>query len=138
MATKTLKDAMNDGGHDLRQALGRLNFGDMLAAMVNPTVDAEARAVADHVHNFADSDEAPQYGRVLAVQATVGGTTGPCSIVLAGTPATTQVKVEYTGGRPKLTFAAGDAVTACLCYWIETPLTRDGTSPAALLASEAG
>jgi hypothetical protein len=58
--------------------------------------------VTTDVGNISETPE-----EVLQVESTTGTTTGIFTIIYAGTPATTQVKVE--GG--KLTFAAADAVT---------------------------
>lgn len=53
-------------------------------------------------------------GYVVAVEATAGSTTGPVSQVQDGSPATTEVNVVYAvSGVATLTFATGDAVTAC-------------------------
>lgn len=139
MATRTIEEVVNDGGTDQRQALGRMNLGTWLKNLANPTVDASNRTVSSDIHEMADSSGNPQYGIVLHVHATAGGSTGPKAVVLTGTPGSGQVKIEYTDGRPKLTFAAGDTVSSCRCHWLEMPLARDSiTTIPALLVSEAG
>lgn len=133
---KTFKAFLNDGNPtDMPQKLGILNIGEFIESISKGgEVDAVARTVASDVHVFADADAVAQYGTILSVRVSAGGVTGPFSIIETGTPATTQVKVTMSGGQPTLTFAAADAVTACFCRWIKTPLCRDGVSWAAKLA----
>lgn len=135
---KTFQTFLNDGNPtDIPMRLGELNFGDFIASFAKGgEVDAADRTVTTHVHLFVDANGIEQYGVVLGVRAVAGGVTGPFSIVEAGTPTTTQVKVEYVAGQPKLTFAAADAVTTCRCRWILVPRTRYGTSWLAKLAEK--
>lgn len=136
MATRTVKDQINDGGTDLRQGLGRLNFGTMLENFASPTVDAADRTVDSHIHEMTDSAGEAEYGIILHVHANAGGSAGPKAVITTGAPGAGQVLVEYTAGRPKLTFAAADAITTCRCHWLKMPLTRDGESTVATLARE--
>jgi len=133
---KTFQTYLNDGNPtDIPMRLGQLNFGDFLASFAKGgEIDSADRTVSTNVHVFADANAVEQYGTILKVVATAGGVTGPCSIVFSGTPLTTQCKVTMSGGRPTLTFAAGDAVTGCRCHWILTPKTRDGLTWLAKLA----
>lgn len=133
---KTRQDFLNDGNPtDIPMRLGELRFGDFLASIAKGgEIDSDARTVTTNVHSFADANGVAQYGIILSVVATAGGTTGPCSVILSGSPATTQVKVEMIDGVPKLTFAGADAVTACKCRWIRVPTTRKGLSWLAALA----
>lgn len=119
------------------QTLKLTGFGAMIAGLALPTMDADARTVTTHVHAMADANGVKQYGAPIAVYATAGGTTGPCSIV-PGTPATTEVKLEFLAdGQPKLTFNTSDAVTACKVYWVNTGTYR-GNSMYSNLTSEYG
>lgn len=54
-------------------------------------------------------------GPVMNVQATAGSFTGPTTIIVTGSPGTGQVLIttDLDDGRDTLTFATGDAVTAC-------------------------
>ena len=133
---KTFKAFLNDGSpSDLPQKLGILNIGDFLESWSKGgEVDTADRTVTTHVHTFADANAVAQYGVILGVRATVGGTTGYCEILEAGTPSSGQCTVTYVAGQPVLTFAAADAVTGARCRWIKVPLTRDGVSWAAKLA----
>lgn len=127
---KTFQTLLNDGNPtDTPMRLGQLNFGDFLASFAKGgEADTANRAVTTHVHEFADATGIEQYGVILSVRAVAGGVTGPMAIVETGTPLTGQVKVESAAGRPKLTFAAGDAVTACRCRWVFVPRCRNGNS----------
>lgn len=120
------------------QIMKLTGFGQLLAGMAKPTVDATERTVTTHVHVMADANGNAQYGWILSVEATTGGTTGPCSIV-SGAPNTTEVQVAYdaTTGRPTLTFAAGDAVTGCKVHWVNTG-TYESRSLASNLAQSIG
>ena len=133
---KTFQKFLNDGNPtDIPMRLGQLNFGDFIASVAKGgEADSADRTVTTHVHNFADSAGEAQYGIILSVRAVAGGVTGPFAIVETGTPTTGQVKVESIAGVPRLTFAAGDAVTTCRCRWIALPKTRDGKSWLAKLA----
>lgn len=136
--SSTVKEALDRGSRtDLPQLLGRMNIGQLLEQLVTPTIDSSARTVTTHVCLMEDANEDAVYGLVLAVEATAGGVTGACLMTI-GTPATHQVKVEYLStGQPKLTFAAGDAVTACKVYWIEWPKSRNNRAPRAELEAAA-
>lgn len=53
-------------------------------------------------------------GRIIAVESTTGGITGPNAQVQNGTPGSGEVDVQYDGGGiATLTFAAADTVTGC-------------------------
>lgn len=54
-------------------------------------------------------------GYVLAVEGTTGSVTGPKKVIQSGSPATTQVDIQYAAsGVATLTFnAATDSITAC-------------------------
>lgn len=138
--TDTLKASLNRGNPtDVPMRLGQLNIGDQLEGYFSLGIDSANRTVTSDTVSLVDSSGNPEYGHVLAVQATTGGTTGPCSIILTGTPATTQVLLEDAGnGQPKLTFAGADAVTACRVQMIKHKLTRDGTAPQVAMAREVG
>ena len=134
---KTFKAFLNDGNPtDMPQKLGILNIGEFIESISKGgEVDAVARVVDTHVHVFADASAVAQYGTILSVRVSAGGVTGPFLIVETGTPASGEVKVTMSSsGQPTLTFAAADAVTACFCRWIKTPLCRDGVTWAAKLA----
>ena len=133
---KTFQTLLNDGNPtDIPMRLGQLNFGDFLASFAKGgEVDTADRTVTTHVHEFADSAGVEQYGVILSVRAVAGGTAGEKAIVETGTPLTGQVKVESVAGRPKLTFAVGDAVTTCRCRWILVPRCRNGNSWVTMLA----
>lgn len=133
---KTIQTYLNDGNPtDIPMRLGQLNFGDFLASFAKGgEIDAADRTVTTNVHVFADSNAVEQYGVILSVVSTAGTTTGPFTKVFAGTPTTGQVKVTMSDGRPTLTFAVADAVTACRCHWIAVPKTRDGLTWLAKLA----
>lgn len=118
-------------------ALRKAGFAQLLAGLSAPTIDASARTVTTHVCSFVDSNGDAEYGFVLNVESTAGSTTGVMHIVVDKAPATGEVKLEYVDGQPKLTFNAGDAVTACKAHWVSTG-TYDGNSLAANLASELG
>ena len=126
----TVQEALNIAQpNDLPDMLRKVNLGDIIAGMLVPVTDSVARAVAAHVCVLDTA------GEVKAVTATAGGTTGNCLLVPAGaTPATGQVAVSYSAeGVATLTFAAGDAVTACK--------VQKTTMPAGLgtiLAADAG
>lgn len=123
---QTVQSDINLGSPSIAQSLGRLNFGDCLVALTSPTIDSANRTVSSDVHEMTDADGNPEYGIIQHVHATAGGTTGPCAVITTGVPATGQVKLEYTAGRPKLTFAAAAAVTGCRCHWIKWPMSREG------------
>lgn len=139
MATLTVKQALNNGGNtDTPQLLGRMNIGSMIEKMVTPTIDASERTVTSHVCAMVDTAGDAVYGLVHHVVATTGGVTGACNVVFGAPAASHDVKVEYlTGGQPKLTFLAGDAVTGCKVHWTEHPLSRNAVTLQAELASEA-
>jgi hypothetical protein len=138
---RTMQADLNIGSpSSVPNDLGRLNFGSVLMALFSPTIDSANRTVTTHVHEMTDSSGNAEYGIILGVQVTAGGTTGAFKLTCNGTPNTGEVKVEFTAGRPKLTFAAGDAVTACRCYWIKWPNARDNSTQSlyALMATIVG
>lgn len=63
----------------------------------------------------ANTHKAVLPGPVLHVQATAAGSTGAKTVVVTGTPGAGEVRVDtdLADGRDTMTFAAGDAVTAC-------------------------
>jgi hypothetical protein len=80
-------------------------LAQVLEALAVPTAVTDVAVAADTV-------TLPNGGVVQAVQATTATTTGPKTIIVSGTPATTQVRVDYdANGIPTLTFAAADVVT---------------------------
>lgn len=95
--------------NDIPDMLRKVSVGTILAGMLVPATDTNARTVTAHVCVLTTA------GMVLAVTVTAGGVTGNFSPIAAGmTPATTQVAVSYSAeGVATLTFAAADAVTAC-------------------------
>ncbi len=112
-------------------------LGTFIAGLASPTVDSPNRTVTAGICSMVDSNGYAEYGVVLAVHATAGGSAGPKAIILTGVPAAGQVLVEYVSGQPKLTFAAADAITACRVHWISTGRPNSG-SLAASLAYEMG
>lgn len=72
-------------------------------------------AVASHIATVGP-------GAVLAVQATVGVSTGPRAMIMTGAVFTGQVLVEpQADGTQVLTFNAGDAVTQAAIYLLTCP-----------------
>jgi hypothetical protein len=140
MATEKLYESLDRGNPtDVPMRLGQLKIGSQLRASASLGLDSANRTVTSHVCLLVDSSGNAEYGHVLAVQATTGGTTGPCAVILTGTPTTGQVLIEDAGnGQPRLTFAAADAVTACRVQMIKSVSTRDGTSMQAALEREVG
>lgn len=140
MPANTIKEVLNNGKPtDVPMGFGLLNFGSQLEGYFSLGIDAADRTVTSHVCTLVDSAGEAEYGHVLAVHATVGGVTGPFSIVLTGTPTTTQVLLEDAGdGQPKLTFAAADAVTGCRVQMLKHKATRDGTAPQVAMTREIG
>lgn len=127
----------NMGEIGAEQSLKLAGVPQMIVGMSAPVVDATERTVSTNVHAMVDAAGNKQYGFIISVEATTGGTTGPCSIV-SGTPLTTQVKVEYlSDGQPQLTFAGADAVTGCKVHWVSTG-SFQGRSLATNLARPAG
>ena len=115
--------------NDIPDMLRKVRLGTILAGMLVPATDADARTVTSNVCVMTTA------GIVLAVTATTGGVTGNFSLIAAGqTPATTQVAVSYSAeGIATLTFLGADAVTACKVQ--KTTITAGlGT----ILAADAG
>jgi len=126
----TVQEALDiSNPNDIPDMLRKVRLGTILAGMLVPVTDANARTVT------ADVCVLTTAGTVLAVTATAGGTTGNFRLVASGmTPATTQVAVSYSAeGIATLTFAAADAVTACKVQ--KTTITAGLGS---ILAADAG
>lgn len=140
MSTEKLYQSLDRGNPtEVPQNLGILRIGSQLVAMASMGIDAADRTVTTHVCTLVDSSGNAEYGHVLAVHATAGGTTGPCAVVLTGTPTTGQVKLEDAGdGQPKLTFAAADAVTGCRVQMMKFVTSRHGQSLQDALQREVG
>lgn len=138
--TDTIKTALNKGNPtDVPMRLGQLNIGSQLEAFAASGIDSANRTVTANVCLLVDSAGDPEYGHVLAVHATTGGSTGAKTIILTGVPAAGSVLLEDAGnGQPRLTFAAGDGVTACRVHMIKQPLTRNGSPLRTALAAEVG
>jgi hypothetical protein len=65
-------------------------------------------------------------GLITSVQVTAGGTTGIFQRRITGALASAQFSVAYdSDGFPTITFAAGDAVTACAIEQLSPPTTID-------------
>lgn len=140
MATEKLHESLNRGNPtDVPMRLGQLKFGAQLKAMAGTGIDSANRTVTAHVCVLADSSGNAEYGHVLQVHATVGGSAGPKSIILTGVPAAGEVLLEDAGsGQPKLTFAVADAVTACRVHRLAFVATRDGSAMQVALEREVG
>ena len=95
--------------NDIPDMLRKVRLGTILAGMLVPATDTDARTVTSNVCVMTTA------GIVLAVTATTGGVTGNFSLIAAGqTPVTTQVAVSYSAeGIATLTFLGADGVTAC-------------------------
>lgn len=127
MTTRTKAEQLDEGAPtatdptdaDLR-AWSDAFYGALIGRSTSPTkfgffLSRIARTV-DGATVTANVHTAALPGPVLHVQATAGTSTGPKIVVLSGTPASGQVKIETNAatGRDTLTFAADDAVTACM------------------------
>lgn len=95
--------------NDIPDMLRKVRLGTILAGMLVPATDTDARTVTSNVCVMTTA------GIVLAVTVTAGGVTGNFRPIAAGqTPATTQVAVSYSAeGVATLTFLGADGVTAC-------------------------
>lgn len=104
--------------NDAHAAMALIQLGTILAGYIKPTTDSSARTVTTHVLVM----DVP--ARIVAVEATTGGSTGNCLIGGAGsTLATLQVAVAYdVDGIATITFKASDAVTAAKVTYAELPL----------------
>lgn len=126
----TVQEALNIAqANDIPDMLRKISLGTLLAGLLVPATDADARTVTANVCVLNTP------GTVIAVTVTAGGVTGNFSPIAAGmTPATKEVAVAYSAeGVATLTFLGADAVTACK--------VQKTTWPAGLgtiLASDAG
>lgn len=138
--TQTLQTALNKGNPtDLPMRLGQLNIGDQLEAYAASGIDTANRTVTADVCLLVDGSGEPEYGHVLTVHATAGGSAGPKAIILTGTPSAGQVLLQDAGnGQPRLTFAAADTVSACRVQMLKTKVARNGQPLRAALAQEVG
>lgn len=98
-------DFGSGGSHLVPNASAEPSLRDVLRSMQSPT-STTGVAVAVNTATLTGR------GLVVAVQATTADSTGPKAIIVDGTPAAGQVRVDYDAdGIPTLTFAAADAVT---------------------------
>lgn len=77
------------------------------------TVKKETLTVTSHVATLTYTPDA-----VVLVEAVTGSTTGGCNVILSGTVATGEAKLDRTAGT--LTFFASDAVTSCYVEYFES------------------
>lgn len=112
--------------HQIGGVMALVALGDIIAALLKPTTDSDARTVT------SDTLVMDVPARINAVEVTAGGVTGLQLIGGAGsTLATKQVAVAYdTDGIATITFKASDAVTAAKVTYTEWPYPTnpDGTS----------
>jgi len=103
-------------------AMGLLTLGTIIAALLRPTTDTDARTVTDHVLVMSTP------GWVRHVVATAGGATGITLLGPAGaTTATKQATIAYdVNGIATITFHAADAVTAAKVTYSPWPYPTNG------------
>lgn len=105
-----IPDNFGSGGSGLtpNKSAGDPSLADILGGLNSVPAWTTGVTVTTHVAVLATA------GFVVSVEATTGSTTGPVSQIQSGSPATTQVDVQYdSAGIATLTFNATDAVTEC-------------------------
>lgn len=104
--------------NDAHAAMALIQLGTIIAGLVKPKSDSVARTVTSNVLVM----DVP--ARIIAVEATAGGTTGVSLLAPSGaTLATKQCTVDYDDdGIATITFKASDAVTTAKVQYAELPL----------------